>query len=123
MERLAGLGKTVLLTTHYMDEAQHLADRVAVIAHGRIVAEGTPDTLTAASGSAVVEFALPAGTSAADLPLPASARLEHHDGRVSFQTDTPTGDLAPLIAWASGAGSSSRRSRCRVHRSRMSTSS
>ena len=100
VERLAGLGKTVLLTTHYMDEAQHLADRVAVIAHGRIVAEGTPDTLTAASGAAVVEFALPAGTSAADLPLPASARLEHHEGRVSFQTDTPTRDLAPLIAWA-----------------------
>ncbi len=87
-----------------MDEAQHLADRVAVIAHGRIVAEGTPDTLTAASGSAVVEFALPAGTSAADLPLPASARLEHHEGRVSFQTETPTRDLAPLIAWASERG-------------------
>ena len=42
---LAALGKTVLLTTHYMDEAQHLADRVAVIARGRIVAEGTPSTL------------------------------------------------------------------------------
>ena len=42
---LASLGKTVLLTTHYMDEAQYLADRVAVIAQGRIVAEGTPATL------------------------------------------------------------------------------
>jgi ABC-2 type transport system ATP-binding protein len=45
IKNLASLGKTVLLTTHYMDEAQYLADRVAVIAGGRIVAEGTPQTL------------------------------------------------------------------------------
>ena len=44
---LADLGKTVILTTHYMDEAQHLADRVAVIAAGRVVALATPDTLGA----------------------------------------------------------------------------
>ena len=42
---LGRLGKTVFLTTHYMDEAQHLADRVAIIAGGRIVAEGRPDEL------------------------------------------------------------------------------
>ena len=42
---LRALGKTVFLTTHYMDEAEHLADRIAVIAAGRIVAEGTPETL------------------------------------------------------------------------------
>ena len=45
VKNLAALGKTVLLTTHYMDEAQYLADRVAVIAGGRIVAEGPPPTL------------------------------------------------------------------------------
>src|SRR3984957_15668504 len=45
VKNLASLGKTVLLTTHYMDEAQYLADRVAVIADGRIVAEGAPGTL------------------------------------------------------------------------------
>ena len=45
VKNLASLGKTVLLTTHYMDEAQYLADRVAVIADGRIVAEGPPATL------------------------------------------------------------------------------
>ena len=45
VKNLASLGKTVLLTTHYMDEAQFLADRVAVIAEGRFVAEGTPATL------------------------------------------------------------------------------
>ena len=45
MKHLSQLGKTVLLTTHYMDEAQYLADRVAVIASGRIVATGTPQTI------------------------------------------------------------------------------
>jgi len=45
LENLTSLGKTILLTTHYMDEAQHLADRIAIIDRGRIVAEGTPDTL------------------------------------------------------------------------------
>ena len=45
VKNLAALGKTVLLTTHYMDEAQFLADRVAVIANGQFLAEGTPETL------------------------------------------------------------------------------
>ena len=45
IKNLASLGKTVLLTTHYMDEAQFLADRVAVVADGRIVAEGPPASL------------------------------------------------------------------------------
>ena len=43
IESLRELGKTILLTTHYMDEAQNLADRVAILAAGRIVAAGTPD--------------------------------------------------------------------------------
>ena len=44
-QNLTALGKTVFLTTHFMDEAQYLAHRVAVIAKGRIVAEGPPDSL------------------------------------------------------------------------------
>jgi ABC-2 type transport system ATP-binding protein len=47
---LAALGKTVLLTTHYMDEAQHLADRLAVVVRGQVVAEGTPSTLGGRAG-------------------------------------------------------------------------
>ena len=45
IEALRDLGKTVLLTTHYMDEAEHLADRIVVIGSGRIVARGTADEL------------------------------------------------------------------------------
>jgi ABC-2 type transport system ATP-binding protein len=50
VRNLAALGKTVVLTTHYMDEAQQLADRVAVIARGRVVAEGTPASLGGRDG-------------------------------------------------------------------------
>lgn len=46
---LCDVGKTVLLTTHYMEEAKHLADRVAIIAAGQLVAIGTPDELVDAS--------------------------------------------------------------------------
>jgi ABC-2 type transport system ATP-binding protein len=56
------LGKTILLTTHYMDEAQALADRVIVIAAGRIVASGTPSAIGGrASGNVRVSFSLPTG--------------------------------------------------------------
>jgi ABC-2 type transport system ATP-binding protein len=91
---LRELGKTILLTTHYMDEAQQLADRVVVIARGRIIAEGTPDTL-GRDHAAVVAFRLPDG---AEPPLPPAAQIER--GHVRFRTETPTRDLAPLLSWA-----------------------
>jgi ABC-2 type transport system ATP-binding protein len=103
IDGLRMLGKTILLTTHYMDEAQNLADRVAVIAAGQIVAEGTPDTLAGRDvGDAVVSFRLPAGLTWDEVPLPDTA--ERIDGRASFSTQTPTRDLAPLVTWANGRG-------------------
>jgi ABC-type multidrug transport system ATPase subunit len=60
VDRLRDLGATILLTTHYLDEAEHLADRVVVIDHGRIVAQGTSEQLTASAGLAtVISFRLP----------------------------------------------------------------
>jgi ABC-2 type transport system ATP-binding protein len=96
---LRSLGKTILLTTHYMDEAQHLADRVVVIARGRVIAEGTPDSL-GRDGHAVVSFRLPAF--AHGLPMPAGARVDREV--VTFETATPTRDLAPVLTWAAGRG-------------------
>jgi ABC-2 type transport system ATP-binding protein len=93
--RLRELGTTILLTTHYMDEAQYLADRVVVLANGRVIAEGTPDSLGRGSEVTLVEFRLPAG---AEPPLPDDATVDR--GRVRFRTETPTHDLAPLLAWA-----------------------
>ena len=66
---LRELGKTVFLTTHYMDEAENLADRVAVIAGGRIVAEGTPDMLGGREQMpATIAFTLPDRLAPGDLP-------------------------------------------------------
>src|SRR6185436_11497098 len=88
---LARMGKTVLLTTHYMDEAQALADRVIVIAAGRIVAEGSPDSIGGrADADAQITFQLPTGMSPGDLPL---ASEVDGDGLVVVTTATPTAAL------------------------------
>ena len=63
---LRDLGKTIFLTTHYMEEAERLADRIAVIAAGHIVAEGTAATLGGRDAEeSIVSFTLPSGVSAA----------------------------------------------------------
>ena len=103
IRNLQDLGKTVLLTTHYMDEAQALADRVVVIAAGEIVAEGTPDSIGGrADADARIEFRLPIGVSIGDVPLEL-AELEN--GLVRCTTSEPTVALARLTTWAlSGPG-------------------
>ena len=99
VRNLGDLGKTVLLTTHYMDEAQALADRVVVIADGRIVAEGTPQSIGGrAEADVTVEFRLPRGVAPADLPVPVEARSD--DGMVGFTTSEPTEVLHRLTSWA-----------------------
>jgi ABC-2 type transport system ATP-binding protein len=97
VRNLAGLGKTILLTTHYMDEAQALADRVIVIAAGRVVAEGTPATVGGRDqAKARVQFALPTGTQLTDLPVAAGT-----DGdSVVVETTEPTQLLHTLTGWA-----------------------
>ena len=94
---LTGLGKTILLTTHYMDEAQALADQVAVIDRGLIVAEGTPDTLGGrATARAEVRFTL-VDQSVESLPVPPALI----DGStVEYHTDDPTTLLHTLSGWA-----------------------
>ncbi|MFN2504904.1 MAG: ABC transporter ATP-binding protein [Acidimicrobiales bacterium] len=98
---LRRLGKTVFLTTHYMDEAQNLADRVAIIKGGRIVAEGRPEELGQSDGSTtVVRFRLPSGLTRADLPGDLPARVEEQNGRLEFTSRTPVQDLGDLCGWA-----------------------
>jgi ABC-2 type transport system ATP-binding protein len=106
VRNLAGLGKTILLTTHYMEEAQALADRVAVIAAGHIVAGGTPDSLGGRdTADAVVRFHLPDATVPADIPVAGLADAETgHEGEVTFSTSDPTKALHELTGWALDRG-------------------
>ena len=105
IDNLRALGKTILLTTHYMDEAQNLADRVAVLAAGRIVAEGSPASLGGRDvAEAEISFRLPAGAALDDLPPLGPARPRLDDGRVVLRTEALTGALHALTGWALARG-------------------
>jgi ABC-2 type transport system ATP-binding protein len=96
VRNLATLGKTVLLTTHYMDEAQQLADRVAVIVRGRIVAQGAPDTLAGRdTANPRVSYRLPPGVT----PPPGMGAADTI-GAVQFAPADLTSALHRLTGWA-----------------------
>ena len=100
---LAGLGKTIFLTSHSMDEVQYLADRVAIIAAGRVVAEGTPDTLAGREkAAATIRFHLPSG--AAELPAQLRTLAKANAGDFEVETMDPTRTLYELTSWAVQAG-------------------
>jgi ABC-2 type transport system ATP-binding protein len=98
---LRDLGKTVFLTTHYMDEAQWLADRVAIISAGRIVAEGTPADLgDREHRPAEVSFELPPRVGVSDLPAEVAAAASVANGVVRLEAERPTELLNRLTGWA-----------------------
>jgi ABC-2 type transport system ATP-binding protein len=103
---LRQLGKTIFLTTHYMEEAEYLADRIAVLAKGQIVAEGTPKTLGGRDRmTATIRFTLPDGERTEDLPPELSSISEiGTDGATMLRTGTPLAHLQVLADWALGRG-------------------
>jgi ABC-2 type transport system ATP-binding protein len=97
-------GRTVLLTTHYMDEAERLCDRIAIVDHGKVIALGTPRELIASlGGEHVIEFSVESNgqsrtvdaTSFSDLPAVSSARTE--DGHISLSVREPHIALPALL--------------------------
>jgi ABC-2 type transport system ATP-binding protein len=95
---LAALGKTIFLTSHAMDEVQYLADRLVIISSGKVVAEGTPDTLAGRqTQTTMVRFRI-----AGQVELPESLRATTHvDGEeVEIETADPTRTLYDLTSWA-----------------------
>lgn len=104
VESLGDDGTTILLTTHYLDEAEHLADRVGVLSAGRLVAEGTPEELTARQSGTVLRFSLPGAIAVAEAsstlvpllgaPIRLSGRL------VEASVENPTSVVHALTGWA-----------------------
>jgi len=101
VKNLAALGKTVFLTTHFMDEAQFLANRVAVISKGRIVAEGPPATLAGRDRmQARISFRPPAG----HVDLPPIGEWTQDSGQAVLTVEDPTEPLHRLTRWALDEG-------------------
>jgi ABC-2 type transport system ATP-binding protein len=106
VHQLASEDRTVLLTTHYMDEAQALADQVAVITHGQIVAKGTPESIGGRdTGEAVVRFEWPVGLeSLTELGLPNGSipvvTDEAERRLVEFHEAEPTALVQRVTSWA-----------------------
>ncbi|MEX0991933.1 MAG: ABC transporter ATP-binding protein [Actinomycetota bacterium] len=97
VQNLQSLGKTVFLTTHYMDEAQVLADEVAVIVEGLIVARGTPDTLGGRdTATAIVRFRVDDGT----LPDELARQVTFEQGMAEYRSEDPAAFLHALTGWA-----------------------
>jgi ABC-2 type transport system ATP-binding protein len=102
IKRLSAEGTTVLLTTHYMDEVEALADRVAVLFGQEIVASGTPASIGGRDvGAVTIRFRLPEGVGVGDLPVPATAG---EDGQAEIRTEDEVSVLHDLTGWALTGG-------------------
>ena len=99
IRNLRTTGTTVFLTTHYLDEAEQLADRVAIIADGRIIAEGSPQTLAAGHATTVIQFRIPPALGAPPVTVEVG-----ESGRARIETTEPTRVLLALTRWATDGG-------------------
>jgi ABC-2 type transport system ATP-binding protein len=101
IERLRDAGKTIFLTTHYMDEAQHLADRIIILRAGEIAAQGTADELSAGLGyHSEVTFDPYVGIDLARLSSVVGRAVTVSESSVRFETDHVQDDLRLLLEWA-----------------------
>ena len=105
IDGLRQLGKTIFLTTHYMDEAQHLADRIAILRAGGLVAIGSVDEIGAGlRADALVSFRLPAGVTAEEIASVVVASVDRSGDSVTIRCPDPQPVLFRLTTWAERAG-------------------
>jgi len=101
IRQLRASGVTIVLTTHYLDEAAALADRIIVLRAGEIVADGHPDALVQSGGHATIGLTIPPGV---EPPSYAGLRPAVGEQRFSLETADVTGTLQSLCEWSSASG-------------------
>ncbi len=93
-------GCCVLLATHELDEAERVADRVVIVDHGRLLAEGTPAELMSSARRTTIEFGAPAGLDVAGLSAALGASVvEVRSGEYSVASEPAPATVAKLTAW------------------------
>jgi ABC-2 type transport system ATP-binding protein len=102
VRELRAAGTTVLLTTHYLEEAEALADRLAIMRAGRIVTAGTHEQVVAERPSRI-RFTLPEGLTPAGLP-PTLSPAELNGNRIEIRTPSLQSELTDLLMWARQSG-------------------
>jgi ABC-2 type transport system ATP-binding protein len=101
IENLRGLGKTILLTTHYLDEAERLADRIAILRAGRIELTGTTHEVATRAGLATrISFTTPSALRRGHIPPPDGIELVITGSQAACHTDNAAMTLRVLLAWA-----------------------
>ena len=100
VENLTTTGTTVVLTTHYIDEAEHLANRLILLAGGRVVTDTTPEQLRARGGPPAIRCHLPDGAPLDDLPATLAPFVDQDTRVLAVRADDITGPLRDLLAWA-----------------------
>src|SRR5580658_3833606 len=96
VRKLAAMGKTILLTTHYLEEADALASRIVVIQRGKVIAEGTPQELKSADGSRSIRCTTSLQASFVSA-LPGVTDVEEEDGSMLIRTTTPEVVLRTML--------------------------
>jgi ABC-2 type transport system ATP-binding protein len=105
VSRLTASGKTIILTTHYMDEAEALSQRVCIMDHGKVIAQGSPRELTARLGQdTIVEFAAPEGVKLPDSLTSCCEVVRGEGGLVSVKTNDLVAALGRLVDWSRASG-------------------
>jgi ABC-2 type transport system ATP-binding protein len=106
VESLRAGGTTIVLTTHYLEEAERLADRILVLRDGEVAATGTPRTLGGRDRAhARIVFALPGGLAPGDLPAELASRVRMAaGGRFALESERAAEDLHALAGWAVAQG-------------------
>ena len=100
MENLTTTGTTVVLTTHYIDEAEHLANRLILLAGGKVIADTTPEHLRGQGGPATIRYHLPDGAPDRRPTGQPRSPLRPCRRALVVRADDPTGPLRDLVGWA-----------------------